>query len=160
MVTCTRHVSATIVALGALVLSAGWLGCAADSVDPGEGDETVPPSSSTRKDSGTGSESPSFEAGFDDARFHYEARVFTGARFTAAGTAPARARPDGALCVTLPHHADGGALRDDDASRYTIVDIANGQAPGVLRAHLYDLGPKRGFVLVGIERPFDASPPS
>ncbi len=37
--------------------------------------------------------------------------------------------------------------------RYVVVDLKNGDARGPLRAHLYDLGPARGFRLVGIERP-------
>ena len=61
--------------------------------------------------------------------------------------------------MSLAHHAADGGLADNDASRYVIVDLANGQAPGVLRAHLYDLGPKKGFALVGIERPWGSSPP-
>ena len=62
--------------------------------------------------------------------------------------------------MTLPHIAgDGGSARRR-ASRYVVVDVANGQAPGPLRAHLYDLGPRRGFKLVGIERPDEAEPPN
>ncbi len=33
-----------------------------------------------------------------------------------------------------------------------IVQLTNGVAPGPLAAHLYDLGPARGFKLAGIER--------
>jgi hypothetical protein len=57
------------------------------------------------------------------------------------------------ICVALPHHAPDGGAADGDASRYLLVEITNGQALGMLRAHLYDLGPKGGFKLVGIERP-------
>ncbi|HSO30924.1 MAG TPA: hypothetical protein VLT33_00370 [Labilithrix sp.] len=96
---------------------------------------------------------------FEDARFRYGAKVYTGASFAAAGDAPVRAEKDGSLCVTVPHRAADGGAPDNDASRYVVVDLANGQAPGVLRAHLYDLGPKKGFALVGIERPWGASPP-
>ncbi|MDB4943331.1 MAG: hypothetical protein JWP97_2865 [Labilithrix sp.] len=97
---------------------------------------------------------------FDDRAFRYEARVFTGERSAPGGSAPVRAEADGTVCVAVPHHvAEGAASRPDDAARYVIVDVANGQAPGVLRAHLYDLGPKRGFALVGIERPTGARPP-
>jgi hypothetical protein len=100
-----------------------------------------------------------YSAVFDDARFRYAAKVYTGGSFAAAGEAPVRAERDGAVCVSVPHHAPDGGPRDDDASRYVVVDLANGQAPGVLRAHLYDLGPKKGFVLVGLERPWDGKPP-
>lgn len=96
---------------------------------------------------------------FDEGSFRYAARVFTGARFAPSDDARVRAESGGALCVTIPHRAADGGVPDGDASRYVVVDIANGQAPGVLRAHLYDLGPKRGFQLVGIERPDDGSPP-
>jgi hypothetical protein len=96
---------------------------------------------------------------FDDASFRYGAKVFTGPRFAPSGDAPVRAEKDGNVCVTIPHRASDGGVRDDDASRYVIVDVANGQAPGVLRAHLYDLGPRKGFVLVGIERPDGNDPP-
>jgi hypothetical protein len=46
----------------------------------------------------------------------------------------------------------------DDASRYLVVDLANGAAHGSLRVHLYDLG-KLGIRVVGIERPSDADAP-
>jgi hypothetical protein len=64
-----------------------------------------------------------------------------------------RAEEEGRLCLTLPHVAADGGAPDGDASRYVVVTVLNGQAPGRLRAHLYDLGPSRGFKLVGIERP-------
>ena len=96
---------------------------------------------------------------FDDATFKYGAKVFTGARLAPSGEAPVRADKEGSVCVTIPHRAPDGGAPDSDASRYVVVDIANGQAPGVLRAHLYDLGPKKGFALVGIQRPAGSSPP-
>jgi hypothetical protein len=34
-----------------------------------------------------------------------------------------------------------------------IVSLTNSVAAGPLAAHLYDLGPTRGFKLAGIERP-------
>jgi len=52
----------------------------------------------------------------------------------------------------MSHVAGDGGARDDDAARYLYLDIRNGKVPGALRVHLYDLGPKRGFRLVGIER--------
>lgn len=97
---------------------------------------------------------------FDDHVFRYGAKVFTGASFAPSGDAQVRAEDDGNVCVTIPHRAADGGAADGDASRYVIVDIANGHAGGVLRAHLYDLGPKRGFTLVGIERPDGNNPPS
>jgi hypothetical protein len=96
---------------------------------------------------------------FDDASFRYGAKVFTGASFAPSGDAQVRAEPDGGVCVRIPHRAADGGAPDGDASRYVVVDIANGQAPGVLRAHLYDLGPRRGFAFVGVQRPDGSSPP-
>jgi hypothetical protein len=62
------------------------------------------------------------------------------------------ARPAGEICVPLPHVAqDGGA--EDDPSRYVVLSITNGIAKGRADAHLYDLGPSKGYKLVGLERP-------
>ncbi len=79
---------------------------------------------------------------FAETSFAYSA----GGRRVAVG-------PAGSVCVELGHSAPDGGPADDAEERYRTIDIQNGQAPGVLRAHLYDLGPRRGFVLVGIERP-------
>ena len=96
---------------------------------------------------------------FEDGLFRYGAKVYTGANAAPGGDAPVRAEKDGALCVRIPHHAAEGGTAENDPSRYVIVDLANGQAEGLLRAHLYDLGPRKGFVLVGIERPSGTRPP-
>lgn len=96
---------------------------------------------------------------FDEGAFRYGARVYSGERLSPAGEANVKVAPEGRLCVTVPHRAPDGGASDGDASRYVVVDIANGQAPGVLRAHLYDLGPRRGFVLAGVERPSGSSAP-
>jgi hypothetical protein len=64
-------------------------------------------------------------------------------------------QPNGPVCVALPRlpaAADPG-VRDDAPARYLVVTIANAVASGPLVAHLYDLGPARGYKLVGIERP-------
>jgi hypothetical protein len=68
---------------------------------------------------------------------------------------PLAAQADGTTCVTLPRlpRAADPALRDDARERYLVVAISNGVAPGPLVAHLYDLGPARGYRLVGVERP-------
>ena len=47
---------------------------------------------------------------------------------------------------------DGG-VADDAPERYVRVRIEDGVAKGPLVADLYDLGPSRGFRLVGLERP-------
>jgi hypothetical protein len=62
-------------------------------------------------------------------------------------------KPEGELCMTLPHVAPDGGAADDAASRYVVVPITNGASRGRLDAHLYDLGPARGWRLVGLERP-------
>jgi hypothetical protein len=59
----------------------------------------------------------------------------------------------GGICVTLPHVATDESARDDAPTRYVRVTIADGVARGPLVAHLYDLGPARGYRLAGLERP-------
>jgi len=54
--------------------------------------------------------------------------------------------PEGGLCMTLPHVAT-------TAPAYVTVTIANGAAKAPLEVHLYDLGPGRGFKVVGLVRP-------
>jgi hypothetical protein len=62
-------------------------------------------------------------------------------------------RPGAVVCVTLPRVAPDGGPADDAPDRYLRVRIEDGVAPGPLVAHLYDLGPTRGYRLVGLERP-------
>jgi hypothetical protein len=85
--------------------------------------------------------------------FRYRATVYAGDRLARHSTPKVEPTADGAFCVTLPHHAKDGGDPDDAASRYAVVDIENGQSAGPARAHLYDLGPQRGYRLVGLERP-------
>ncbi|WP_437314533.1 hypothetical protein [Sorangium sp. So ce385] len=89
----------------------------------------------------------------------YEAAMYAGEALALRARPVVRPSPDGRVCLSLPHIADQGGVPDDAPSRYAIVDILNGQAPGPLRAHLYDLGPRRGYKLVGIERPDDSAAP-
>jgi hypothetical protein len=91
--------------------------------------------------------------------FRYTARLYAGAELTLRASPLVRSGPEASVCLSLSHVADDGGDPDDAASRYVIVDIANGHAKGPLRAHLYDLGPRRGFRLAGIERPANAEPP-
>lgn len=53
----------------------------------------------------------------------------------------------------MPHVAADGGSPDDAPERYLRVALTDGVARGPLVAHLYDLGPTRGFRLVGLERP-------
>ena len=92
--------------------------------------------------------------------FRYAARQYAGAAFAPRASGAVRVTDEGGTCVPLTHFAADGGEADDSPGRYLVVDVTNGVAPGPLRAHLYDLGPKRGFVLVGIERPDSPSPPS
>jgi hypothetical protein len=62
-------------------------------------------------------------------------------------------RPGAQVCVTLPHIAPDGGLPDTAPQRYVRVRIEVGVAKGLLVAHLYDLGPLRGYSLAGLERP-------
>ena len=80
------------------------------------------------------------------ASFHYAARSANGVFL------PVTYRGDADICVTLPRVAGDGGPADDAAERYFTVTIEDGVAKGALVAHLYDLGPSRGYRLVGIER--------
>ena len=75
------------------------------------------------------------------SEFRYEARLSS--RDGEESLAVTR-QANGRICVSLPH---------DDAERYVRVTIADGIARKPLVAHLYDLGPVRGYRLAGIERP-------
>jgi len=63
------------------------------------------------------------------------------------------ARDGARFCASLVHRAADGGAPDDDESRYVRVRLDDGVVPGPLLAYLYDLGPTRGFRLVGLERP-------
>ena len=82
--------------------------------------------------------------------FHHEARLSSGS--TDQPLAVAR-QADGSICVTLPHVAADGGARDDAPERYARIRLTDGVAEGPLVAHLYDLGPARGYRLAGLERP-------
>jgi hypothetical protein len=83
----------------------------------------------------------------DPSRFTYAARRKGG------GWLPVDRPEPGAVCVQLPHAAPDGGAPDDAPERYVRVAITDGVARGPLVAHLYDLGPARGFRLAGLERP-------
>jgi hypothetical protein len=57
-----------------------------------------------------------------------------------------------------PHTLAGAGAADDDPRRYAVLEIYGHHRPSavptsILLVHLYDLGPARGFRIVGIERP-------
>jgi hypothetical protein len=81
------------------------------------------------------------------ARFAYTAGLVGGRWLPVERESGAR------LCVALPHVAADGGLPADAPQRYVRVRIEDGIASGPLVAHLYDLGPTRGYFLAGLERP-------
>lgn len=66
-----------------------------------------------------------------------------------------RAAEVGRICMRLPAHFAEATLPDDAEGRYATLDVIrlDSAAKTTLRAHFYDLGPARGYVLAGIERP-------
>jgi hypothetical protein len=97
---------------------------------------------------------------FPETNFVYVAKAFVGERYQVGRGIDVTPKDDGAVCWTVGDPAPEGGSADDDLSRYRIVDVTNGHAKGALRMHFYDLGPKRGLQLVGIERPEGTEPPS
>jgi hypothetical protein len=83
-------------------------------------------------------------------RFSYAARVLGGPELSVQRGAQGR------ICVRLPHVASDAGAPDDAPARYVRVRVVDGVAQGPLVAHLYDLGPSRGYKLVGLERPEDS----
>ncbi len=82
----------------------------------------------------------------DPATFRYSARRLGG------GWLKVERRAAGGVCVELPSASPGGGAPDDHP-RYARIRIEDGVARGPLVAHLYDLGPTRGWMLAGVERP-------
>jgi hypothetical protein len=80
-------------------------------------------------------------AGVDLARLNTPIRLHHGTQY-------------GEICVGLPGHLAPAGVRDDAPERYTTVNVVRHDPHGHtrLRAHLYDLGPARGYVLAGVER--------
>jgi len=67
-------------------------------------------------------------------------------------------------CISLPlghvrpHELAGPGAPDTDSRRYSVLQIGSNQTPSMhmtaaIRVHLYDLGPERGFRIVGLDRP-------
>jgi hypothetical protein len=82
--------------------------------------------------------------------FRYDARLSSGAGTVELSVAR---EPGGQVCLALPHVAPDTDAPNNLAERYVRVRVADGVARGSLVAHLYDLGPTRGYRLAGIERP-------
>lgn len=83
----------------------------------------------------------------EPSRFRYAAGWSRG------GTLLVEARGQGEICVLLPIVAADGKPVDDSPERYVRVRVDDGVAKAPLLAYLYDLGPSRGYVLAGVERP-------
>jgi hypothetical protein len=83
----------------------------------------------------------------EPGQFQYAARLVRGPWLTV------ERRPGARVCATLPHVAPDGGLPDTALPRYVRVRLQDGVAKGPLVAHLYDLGPTRGYYLAGLERP-------
>jgi hypothetical protein len=79
------------------------------------------------------------------------ARLLRDGRAHELPSAQAHVQPTGELCIELPA-ARFSSTGASDASRYVVVEIDNGDAKHVLRAHLCDLRPTARPRLVGIER--------
>jgi hypothetical protein len=62
-------------------------------------------------------------------------------------------RAAGEVCVGVPSTSPDAGPPAEDASRYGQVLIENGFARYALGVHFYDLGPKQGLKVVGLERP-------
>lgn len=83
----------------------------------------------------------------DVTRFRYTARAPNGALL------PVELHGGGEICVRLPHVAGDGGPPDASPARYVRVILDDGVAKAPLIAALYNLGPKRGYFLAGVERP-------
>lgn len=84
-------------------------------------------------------------------RFSYSTTLRTGPKLLGQAGPAVESHPGGRVCFELPRIA-AIELSRQSTDRYFVVDLFNGQAPGPLRLHLYDLG-REGFQLAGLERP-------
>ncbi|HJL19852.1 MAG TPA: hypothetical protein RMH99_29585 [Sandaracinaceae bacterium LLY-WYZ-13_1] len=86
----------------------------------------------------------------------WEATLRVGARqrpLSLPGAVTAEA--SGRVCAPLPPSFAPADAPDESDARYAVLELARreGGRRTVLRAHFYDLGPARGYALVGAERP-------
>ena len=91
-------------------------------------------------------------ATYPEGRFSYSAKQFAGEALAPRYRLTPTISEGGRVCVNLGHVADDGGSRDDSPSRYLYVELANGHADAPIKVHMYDLGPQRGFRIVGLER--------
>jgi hypothetical protein len=84
-----------------------------------------------------------------ETRFEYSADVTTE---TETRALPVQRGAAGRVCVQLAHRSFAPELEPGAAARYLTVTLSNLAARQPLRAHLYDLGARWGFALVGLER--------
>jgi hypothetical protein len=82
--------------------------------------------------------------------FRYEAWLRSHGEYVRA--LPVTRSGESRVCVSVTHVAPDGGPGDESPERYVQVRVVDGVAQGPLLAHLYDLGPARGFRLVGLER--------
>ena len=86
-------------------------------------------------------------------RFAYRADVAAGAHRDFQKASVSQAYTDGSVCIDIPRtEADGGTLQND-ASRYRVIRVWNGLVAAPLEIHLYDRGPTKGLLVVGLVRP-------
>ncbi|MBX3222666.1 MAG: hypothetical protein KF795_19255 [Labilithrix sp.] len=78
-----------------------------------------------------------------DAEYRYQAAMKSDRGAPALGV---DVGAEGSVCMTLPHVAA------DDRPAYVTVTIRSAAAKGPLDVHLYDRGPKQGYVLAGLTR--------
>lgn len=81
--------------------------------------------------------------------FRYSARLERGGEPAAA---PSFRVEGDRVCARLTHGVVSSGEPADAPARYMVLSLANGAAQYPLRVHLYDLGGKNGFRLVGLER--------
>ncbi|MEO6418379.1 MAG: hypothetical protein ABIP39_03185 [Polyangiaceae bacterium] len=89
---------------------------------------------------------------FPDAKFAYAGKLYAGEELAPRYHLLPAVADEGQVCFSLNHVAPDGGDKDNAASRYLFVDVTNGQAEAPVRIHFYDLGPTRGFRIVGLER--------
>ena len=92
--------------------------------------------------------------------FNYAARLYNAPSFNPLWTLHTSLDPETSqVCVEVGHQEIADQVPDESLQRYVIVDVQNGLVKAPLRVHLYDLGKRRGFRIVGIERPSDDGSP-